>query len=247
MSRNNSKQLPLKIESLKQAKERNETKIMAFRASKDKTLSLAADKLIDCRPHHRCNLLDCSKCLRKFRLRYLETELKRWKKLYQKCPVYYITCILRVPVNPKTMPLLDLKRWFCNHIAQYGFDKIPLVGGVDYSINYDDSSEAWYICQHFHFLIASYAPEGFLQALRLAFPKSNSVVRPIRAEVVEDEDGLIKALNYTIPAFFEKHWRRVVNKHHRTKHYPLGNHQLCELYRFLAGNRPEDLMIQQDK
>lgn len=243
MSQNNSKQFPLKIETLQQAKERNETKIMAFRASKDKTTSMIADKLIDCSPHHHCNLLACSVCLRKFRLRYLKKELKKWKRLYQKCPVYYITCILRVPVNPKTMPLLDLKRWFSNHIAQYGFDKIPLVGGVDYSINYDDSSEDWYICQHFHFLIALYKPDGFIQVLRFAFPKSNSVVRPIRAEIIKDEKGLIKALNYTIPAFFEKHWRRIVNQYHRTKHYPLGRYQLSELYRFLAGNKPKDLMI----
>lgn len=242
---NSSKQFLFIVESQEQARERNKTKIMAFRASRDKILSRSADKMIDCRPYHRCNLLACSVCLRKFRLRYLKRNIKKWKKLYKKCPVYYITCVLRVPTNTQTMSLLDLKGWFCNHIAQYGFDKIPLLGGVDYSINYDESSKIWYICQHFHFLVALYKPDGFIQALKRAFPKGVNVARPIRAEVINDLEGLIKAINYTIPAFFEKHWRRLVNNHHRTKHYPLGNKQLCDLYKFLAVNSPKDLMIKQ--
>lgn len=185
--RDSSKQFISIIETPEQAKERNETKIMAFRASRNKILSRSADKMIDCRPHHRCNLLACSVCLRKFRLRYLQRNIRKWKKLYKKCHVYYITCVLKVPANTQTMPLLDLKGWFANHIAQYGFDKIPLVGGVDYSVNYDNNYETWYICQHFHFLVALYKPDGFIQVLKHAFPKGENVARPIRTEVIKDE------------------------------------------------------------
>ena len=71
-----SKQFISIVESFEQAKERNETKIMAFRASKDKTMSKTADKLIDCRLHHRCNLLACSVCLRRFRLKFLKRNIK---------------------------------------------------------------------------------------------------------------------------------------------------------------------------
>lgn len=76
---NSSKQFLFIVESQEQARERNERKIMAFRASRDKILSRSADKMIDCRPYHRCNLLACSVCLRKFRLRYLKRNIKNGK------------------------------------------------------------------------------------------------------------------------------------------------------------------------
>ena len=243
----NSKQMArYHLETHEQAKERNEAKIITFWNSGDKKLANISEKMMACKPHNPCGLLACSVCLRHFRYHYLKRYTGMWFRLYQKCPVYYVTAVLRVPVNAKKMPLNDFKMWAKKHFKQYGFDKVPLMGGVDYSVNIDETYNRPYICQHLHFLIAMQEPKAFTECLKRAFPVGENVARPVRVDAITDREGLQKALNYTIPAFFEKRWRKLINERHRTKHYPLGNKQLCELYRFLATNKPKDLMFSQN-
>ena len=116
---------PLKIETLSEAKYRNDIKIQAFRASECKKLHRLADKLEQCRKGKRCRLLACSICLRRFRLNYLKEHLPVWTKLIKQCPVHYISAINRVPVDVNVDTLGDFKKWFEQCLKQYGFDKIP--------------------------------------------------------------------------------------------------------------------------
>lgn len=59
------------------------------------------------------------------------------EKLMKQCPVHYISAINRVPVDTNVDTLGNFKEWFEQCLKQYDFDKIPLVGGVDYSWNYE--------------------------------------------------------------------------------------------------------------
>ncbi len=234
----------LKIETLSEAKQRNRIKIEVLRASEDYKLHRLADKLERCRKGKRCRLLACSVCLRRFRLCYLKEHLPIWKKLMKQCPVHYISAINRVPVDTSVDTLGDFKEWFERCLKQYGFDRIPLVGGVDYSWNYENGQN--YICQHFHFLVAVFDRKPLIECLRKSFFRDNTVNRPVYPKILNDYSGLKRSLNYTIPAYFEKRCRYLVKKRHHTNHYPLDDKQLRELYLFLSSNTPEDLMIVHD-
>lgn len=235
---------PLKIETLSEAKYRNGIKIQAFRASEYKKLHRLADQLEQCQKDKRCRLLACSVCLRRFRLNYLKEHLPVWAKLIKQCPVHYISAINRVPVDVNVDTLGDFKEWFEQCLKQYGFDKIPLVGGVDYSWNYEDGRN--YICQHFHFLAAVFDRKPLMECLKKSFFRDSTVSRPVYPRILQDYSDLKKSLNYTIPAYFEKRCRYLVKKHHHTSHYPLDDKHLRELYLFLSSNTPEDLMIVHD-
>lgn len=234
----------LKLETLSEVKWRNQLKIQAFQASENEELRHLADKLKQCRKGKRCRLLACSVCLRLFRKKYLKRHLPIWKKLMKQCPVHYVSAINRVPVDPNVDTLGDFKEWFERCLKQYGFDQIPLVGGVDYSWNCENGQI--YLCQHLHFLVAVYDRKPLIECLKKSFLRGNTVSRPVYPELLNDYSDLERALNYTIPAYFEKRCRYLVNKRHYTKHYPLSDKQGRELYLFLSSNIPEDLMIVHD-
>lgn len=231
----------LEIETLADARYRNRIKIKAFRSGTHKKLHHLADKLEQCRKGKRCRLLACSVCLRRFRLRYLREYLPIWAKIMKQCPVHYISAINRVPVDTGVDTLIDFKEWFERCLKQYGFDRIPLVGGVDYSWNYENGQN--YICQHFHFLAAVFDRKPLIECLKKSFFRDITVSRPVYPKILKDYSDLKRSLNYTIPAYFEKRCRYLVEKHHHTSHYPLENKHLKELYLFLSSNSPEDLMI----
>lgn len=234
----------MKLEKLSEVKLRNQFKIQAFQSSESKELQHLAKKLKSCRKGHRCHSVACSVCLRRFRKKYLKRYLPIWMELMTQCPVHYISAINRVPVNPNIDSLVDFKNWFEKCLKQYGFDKIPLLGGVDYSWNYENGQN--YLCQHLHFLVAVYDRNPLIECLKKSFLRDNMVSRPVYPELLNDYSDLERALNYTIPAYFEKRSRYLVNKRHNTKHYPLSSKQGRELYLFLSSNVPEDLMIIHD-
>ena len=234
----------LKIETVSEAKYRNRIKIEAFRASDNRKLRRLANKLKRCRKGKRCHLLACSVCLRRFRLCYLKKHLSIWKKLMKQCPVHYISAINRVPVDTDVDTLGNFKEWFERCLKQYGFDRIPLVGGVDYSWNYENGQN--YICQHFHFLVAVFDRKPLMECLRKSFFCGSTVSRPVYSKILKNYSDLKRSLNYTIPAYFEKRCRYLVKKRHHTNHYPLDDKHLRELYLFLSSNTPEDLMIVHD-
>lgn len=89
------------------------------------------------------------------------------EKLMKQCPVHYISAINRVPVDTNVDTLGDFKEWFEQCLKQYDFDKIPLVGGVDYSWNYENGQN--YICQHFHFLAVVFDRKPLIECLRKSF------------------------------------------------------------------------------
>lgn len=238
----NSEQL--KIETLSEAKYRNHIKIKAFRTSEYNKLHRLANKLERCRKGKRCRLLACSVCLRRFRLHYIKEHLPIWEKLMKQSPVHYISAINRVPVNANTDTLIGFKEWLEQCLKQYGFDQIPLVGGVDYSWNYENGQN--YICQHFHFLVAVFDRKPLMECLKKSFFRDSTVSRPVYTKTLQDCSDLKNALNYTIPAYFEKRCRYMVKERHYTKHYPLDNKHLGGLYLFLSSNTPEDLMIVHD-
>ena len=127
-----------KIESFDEVKERNKRKIKLFINSENPDLIKLGEMMKRCRKKNRCNCLACSVCLRRFRLNYLKKHLPIWKKLMKQCPVHYISAINRVPVDTDVDTLGDFKEWFEQCLKQYDFDRIPLVGGVDYSWNYEN-------------------------------------------------------------------------------------------------------------
>lgn len=234
----------LKIETPTEAKYRNSIKIPVFMTSGNRELRRLAKKMAYCRKGKRCHLLACSVCLRRFRLHYLEEHLPIWIELMEQCPVHCISAINRVSVDTDIDTLVGFKEWFEQCLKQYGFDHIPLVGGVDYSWNYEDGRN--YICQHLHFLAAVYDRKPLIECLKKSFFRGQTVSQPVRSETLHGCSDLKKALNYTIPAYFEKRCRYLVEKRHHTKHYPLDDKHLRELYLFLSSNTPEDLMIVHD-
>lgn len=233
-----------KIESFDEVKERNKRKIKLFINSENPDLIKLGEMMKRCRKKNRCNCLACSVCLRRFRLNYLKKHLPIWKKLMKQCPVHYISAINRVPVDTDVDTLGDFKEWFEQCLKQYDFDKIPLVGGVDYSWNYENGQN--YICQHFHFLVAVFDRKPLIECLRKSFFRDSTVSRPVYPKILKDYSDLKRSLNYTIPAYFEKRCRYLVKKRHHTNHYPLDDKHLRELYLFLSSNTPEDLMIVHD-
>ena len=93
-----------------------------------------------CRHDKPCCRLACSVCLRSFRIQYLDEHLPIWEDLFTKCSIYSVSAICRVPVDTKVDSLIDFKKWFFDGLRRYGFDSIPLIGGIDYSYDYEGGS-----------------------------------------------------------------------------------------------------------
>lgn len=234
----------LNIETFAEAKARNRERIKIFLNSNDGVLVNIAKKLSVCCKNNRCNQLSCPICLRIFRKKYIKEQLPQWEKLFDICPIYFVTLVCRVPVDVKVDSLNGFRDWITNALKQYHFDTTPLVGGIDYSYNYKNGES--YICQHLHILVATYDVEAFKQCLKKYFFSDENVVLPVYPKLVKDKAGLYKTLNYTIPAFFEKHCQYEVGANRKTRKLPISSKQVCEMYRFLSSNIPSDLAIIQD-
>lgn len=235
----------MNIESFAEAKKRNCYKIKLFFNSNNPTLIKLGKKLKNCRKGHRCNSLACAVCLRRFRIKFLETNLPKLKQLCNDYDLYMATVICNVPVNMATDNINTFKEWFYKRLQESNLDSLKLVGGIDYSFNQvHGNSYSPYWCQHCHFVVATNHKEYVREVLSGIFIRDGVRLKKTpELALLENFEDIDSVTNYSVPSFFETRYKRLNG---RTAHWPLNSKLEKEIALFLASNNPRDLQIEQN-
>ena len=234
-----------KIESLRDAKVRNENKIKLFLNSDDPPLIKLGRSLRRCKKGHRCNRLACSVCLRNFRLQFLKKYLPKLQTLSKDYDLYLATVICNVPVNMATDSIDVFKNWFYKRLKESQIDGLIFVGGIDYSFNQAKNQVYLpYWCQHLHFIVATNHKKLVQEALSRVFIRDGvRLKKPPQLDPLESFDDVVNVTNYSIPSYFETRYK---HKNGRTSHWSLVSKLEKEISLFLAKNCPDDLMVEQN-
>ncbi len=159
-----------------------------------------ADKLYNCRPHHRCGSLACPKCARAFqkaKVAAQQTIILDLQKSQAKKHLVFVSIIPKgmtyTPGKFGHIDIIKANRWLKDKLKPVG--KRPILGSVDFG--WESRRGGNYLQLHWHLALWTSSPNKFEGKLKLLFPRAKKYERPIDVVATHDH-GFLPYLNKLI-------------------------------------------------